>query len=123
LLKDQYKKGITVQNIINLSLQDDIDRANQQIYMSVPLSRKSGLVHFLTNAGPDSKVQNHHVEVEFANFGSVVFDIKKEAVNTVKNRLANGKSNLSVIANDIRSGIDIWQLLEVMARSSRGWFS
>ena len=91
LLKDQYKKGITVQNIINLSLQDDIDRANQQIYMSVPLSRKSGLVHFLTNAGPDSKVQNHHVEVEFANFGSVVFDIKKEAVNTVKNRLANGK--------------------------------
>ncbi len=91
LLKDQYKKGITVQNIINLSLQDDIDRANQQIYMSVPLSRKSGLVHFLTNAGPESKVQNHHVEVEFANFGSVVFDIKKEAVNTVKNRLANGK--------------------------------
>lgn len=91
LLKDQYKKGITVQNIINLSLQDDIDRANQQIYMSVPLSRKSGLVHFLTNAGPDSKVQNHHVEVEFANFNSVVFDIKKEAVNTVKNRLANGK--------------------------------
>lgn len=91
LLKDQYKKGITVQNIINLSLQDDIDRANQQIYMSVPISRKSGLVHFLTNAGPDSKVQNHHVEVEFANFNSVVFDIKKEAVNTVKNRLANGK--------------------------------
>lgn len=91
LLKDQYKKGITVQNIINLSLQDDIDRANQQIYMSVPLSRKGGLVHFLTNAGPDSKVQNHHVEVEFANFGSVVFDIKKEAINTVKNRLANGK--------------------------------
>lgn len=91
LLKDQYKKGITVQNIINLSLQDDIDRANQQIYMSVPLSRKSGLVHFLTNAGPESKVQTHHVEVEFANFGSVVFDIKKEAINTVKNRLANGK--------------------------------
>ena len=91
LLKDQYKKGITVQNIINLSLQDDIDRANQQIYMSVPISRKSGLVHFLTNAGPESKVQNHHVEVEFANFGSVVFDIKKEAVNTVKNRIANGK--------------------------------
>ena len=91
LLKDQYKKGITVQNIINLSLQDDIDRANQQIYMSVPLSRKSGLVHFLTNAGPDSKVQNHHVEVEFANFGSVVFDVQKEAISTVKNRLANGK--------------------------------
>lgn len=91
LLKDQYKKGITVQNIINLSMQDDIDRANQQIHLAVPISRKSGLVHFLTNAGPDSKVQNHHVEVEFANFGSVVFDIKKEVVNTVKNRIANGK--------------------------------
>lgn len=91
LLKDQYKKGITVQNIINLSLQDDIDRANEQIYLAVPISRKSGLVHFLTNAGPNSKVQNHHVEVEFSNFNSVVFDIKKEAISTVQNRLANGK--------------------------------
>ena len=91
LLKDQYKKGITIQNIVNLSLQDDIDRANEQIHMAVPLSRKSGLVHFLTNAGPNSKVQNHHVEVEFSNFNSVVFDIKKEAVSTVKNRIANGK--------------------------------
>ncbi len=91
LLKDQYKKGITIQNIINLSLADDIDRANEQIYLAVPISRKSGLVHFLTNAGPHSKVQNHHVEVEFSNFNSVVFDIKKEAISTVKNRLANGK--------------------------------
>ena len=91
LLKDQYKKGITIQNIVNLSLQDDIDRANEQIHMAVPLSRKSGLVHFLTNAGPNSKVQNHHVEVEFSNFNSVVFDIKKEVVSTVKNRIANGK--------------------------------
>ncbi len=91
LLKDQYKKGITIQNIVNLSLQDDIDRANEQIHMAVPLSRKSGLVHFLTNAGPNSKVQNHHVEVEFSNFNSVVFDIKKEAISTVKNRIANGK--------------------------------
>ena len=91
LLKDQYKKGITIQNIINLSLADDIDRANEQIYLAVPISRKSGLVHFLTNAGPNSNVQNHHVEVEFSNFNSVVFDIKKEAISTVKNRLANGK--------------------------------
>ena len=91
LLKDQYKKGITIQNIVNLSLQDDIDRANEQIHMAVPLSRQSGLVHFLTNAGPNSKAQNHHVEVEFSNFNSVVFDIKKEAIGTVKNRLANGK--------------------------------
>ncbi|RSN83371.1 hypothetical protein EA770_07190 [Acinetobacter baumannii] len=91
LLKDQYKKGITIQNITNLSLADDIDRANEQIYLAVPISRKSGLVHFLTNAGPNSKVQNHHVEVEFSNFNSVVFDIKKEAISTVKNRLANGK--------------------------------
>ena len=91
LLKDQYKKGITIQNIVNLSLQDDIDRANEQIHMAVPLSRQSGLVHFLTNAGPNSKAQNHHVEVEFSNFNSVVFDIKKEAISTVKNRLANGK--------------------------------
>ncbi|MGQ0788566.1 hypothetical protein ACT4WX_10025 [Acinetobacter baumannii] len=91
LLKDQYSKGITPQNIINLSRQDDIDRANEQIYLAVPVSRKAGLVHLLTNAGPNSKVLNHHVEIEFSNFKSVVFDIDKQALTTVKNRLAKGK--------------------------------
>lgn len=90
LLKDQYTKGITPQNIVNLSRQDDIDRVNEQITMAVPISRSAGLVHFLTNAGPDSKDINHNVEVEFTNFKSVVFNIKKEVASTVKNRLAYG---------------------------------
>lgn len=90
LLKDQYSKGITPQNVINLSHQDDIDRANKQIHLIVPASRKAGLIHFITNAGPNSKAVNHHVEVEFSNFNSVVFNINKEAISTVKNRLANG---------------------------------
>lgn len=59
--------------------------------MAVPVSRKAGLVHLLTNAGPNSKVLNHHVEIEFSNFKSVVFDIDKQALTTVKNRLAKGK--------------------------------
>lgn len=90
LLKDQYSKGITPQSVINLSRQEDIDRANDEIHTVVPVSRESGLIHFVTNAGPQSKVVNHHVEVEFSNFKSVVFNIHKEAVSTVKNRLAYG---------------------------------
>lgn len=68
LLQSQYKKGITAKQTIDASRAEDIDRANQQINMAVPLSLKDGVVHFLTNAGPESDVLNHHVHVEFLAF-------------------------------------------------------
>lgn len=91
LLREQYSKGITIQNIINLSHADDIDRANEQIHLVVPLSRKDSLVHLMTNAGPHSKVTNHHIEIEFSSFSALISSTGQNAVNQVKRWLAGGK--------------------------------
>lgn len=91
LLKDKYTKGITPRNVINLSHADDIERANKQIHTAAPVSHAGGIVHFITNAGPDSKSVNHHVNVEFVNYKSVVFDVEKQTPSTIKNRLSLGK--------------------------------
>ena len=66
-----YIGGITAKQVIDMSRQEDINRANQQIHLAVPLSIKNGVVHFLTNASAGSNVTNHHVEVEFLGFVQV----------------------------------------------------
>lgn len=68
LLQSQYKRGITAKQVIDSSHEQDLSKANKEIHMAVPLSIKNGVVHFLTNAGPDSDVLNHHVHVEFLAF-------------------------------------------------------
>lgn len=91
LLADKYTKGITARIVINMSHNDDIVRANKEIPLAAPVSRAAGVVHFITNASKGSDVQNHHVNVEFMNFGSVVSDIEKQTTTTIKNRLSEGK--------------------------------
>lgn len=91
ILADKYTKGITARVVINLSHNDDIVRANKEIPLAAPVSRAAGLVHFITNAAKGSKDPNHHVNVEFMNFSSVVSDIEKQTTTTIKNRLSEGK--------------------------------
>ena len=91
VLADKYTKGITARTVVNLSHNDDIERANKEIPLAAPVSRAAGLVHFITNASKGSDVPNHHVNVEFMNFGSVVSDIEKQTTTTIKNRLSEGK--------------------------------
>ena len=86
-----YKGGITIPQVISLSHQDDIDRANKQIHMVMPKFRRAGTVTFITNAGPDSKDTFHVVNVEFTAYDSVVLQPAKERASTIKNRLSNGK--------------------------------
>lgn len=86
-----FKGGITIPQVISLSRQADIDRANREIHVAMPVSRKAGVVTFVTNAGPKSDKQNHVVNIEFLAFDSVVLEPKKERASTIKNRLANGK--------------------------------
>lgn len=71
-LKTKFKGGITAQGVIDLSLQEDRDRANKQIRMAVPASIHGSKVHFITNAGPDSDVSRHHVQVNFLDFEAAV---------------------------------------------------
>lgn len=71
-LKSKFKGGITAQSVIDLALPSDKERANKQINMAVPASIHGGKVHFITNAGPDSKVSRHHVHVQFLDFDAAV---------------------------------------------------
>ena len=72
LAKDKYKKGIKPKDVINFSLPDDRERANQEIRAAVPLSTKAGELKFTTNAGPNSKKTRHYVTVRMLNFEAAV---------------------------------------------------
>lgn len=60
-LQSRVVKGVTANEVINLSTDADKKRCRDQINFAVPLRMKNGDVHFLTNAGPDSKtLTNRH---------------------------------------------------------------
>lgn len=89
-LAQNYRGGITPEQVISLSLQDDIDRANKQIHSAVPYRRKAGTVQFITNASSNSEDTVHYVNVEYLGFSRVVFDTNKTSTFSVKNLVANG---------------------------------
>ncbi len=90
-MKKAYKGGITVSQVISLSRQEDIDRANEQIKYAVPSARKNGVFRFTTNSGPESDVPFHYVQVEFLAFNELVFHPDRVKATTIQNRLANGR--------------------------------
>ena len=69
-LGKRFKGGITAKGVIDLSLQVDRDRANAEIRTAVVMRAKAGELYFLTNAGPESDVTRHHVNVIFPTFGA-----------------------------------------------------
>lgn len=71
-LKTKWKGGITAKQIIDLSWRDDRERAHQQIKYAMPVSSKSGVIHFQTNAGPNSDRSHHQVFVQLLNFEAAV---------------------------------------------------
>ena len=90
-MQTAYKGGITVDQVISLSLQDDIDRANKQIHTAMAQSRKNDTVKFITNASRESKVTHHYVHVQFQAFNELVFHPDRVRTTTVQNRLSKGK--------------------------------
>lgn len=71
-LGKRFRGGITAKGIIDLSLPADRQRSNTQIHVALPRQMQDGNVHFVTNAGPGSKVTRHHVLVHFMNYDSAV---------------------------------------------------
>ncbi len=71
-LGKKYTGGITARQVIDMSAPIDRERANAQIRTAVPMAHKDGVIHFVTNAGPDSDVSRHHVYVEFLNWSAAV---------------------------------------------------
>lgn len=68
----RLKKGLTAQQIVNLSRKEDRERANAQIHMAVPAGTNKGIIRFLTNASKDSNVSRHHVTVDLINYEAAV---------------------------------------------------
>lgn len=74
--------GIKAKQVIDKSWDDDRRRAQAQIKLANPTHYKavtegggqatSLMVHFMTNAGPDSEFTHHNVNVQFMDFGAVV---------------------------------------------------
>jgi hypothetical protein len=68
----RFKGGITAKDVIELSLREDRERASREIKVALPVRAKGDTILFVTNAGPDSDVQRHHVTVAFDGFGAAV---------------------------------------------------
>lgn len=74
--------GIKAKQVIDKSWAGDRQRAQEQIhlanqthYQAVTEAGAQGtslLVHFMTNAGPNSEFSHHNVNVQFLDFGAVV---------------------------------------------------
>lgn len=92
MVKKSFTSGIRARQVIDLSLQEDIKRSNEQIRMAVPVTagKEPGtgggaLVRFMTNAGGTTEnVTHHHVLVNFMDFSKIASsgahgDAKKSA--------------------------------------------
>jgi len=71
-LGSKLRTGVTAQEIIDLSLPADRERARQEIRSSIATRLHQGNVLFTTPSGPQSKVSRHFVTVEFPGYGSAV---------------------------------------------------
>lgn len=73
-IKEKYKGGLTPQQIIDLSLEIDRQRANKEIHYANIYEAKldNGLYHFITNASGKYTATRHHVHVQFSMWGGCV---------------------------------------------------
>ncbi|MDT4330865.1 hypothetical protein ACQE3E_17415 [Methylomonas sp. MED-D] len=67
-LESRVEKGVTANEVINLSMPEDKKRSKEQINFAVPVTMKYGDIKFLTNAGPDSKVTRHSVHIILTDY-------------------------------------------------------
>lgn len=76
--------GITPRNAISMSLPADIARAKEQIKTAVVHNAKNGVLHFVTNAGPDSDVTRHHVHVQLLSYPAAAASGSKEPMKMAR---------------------------------------
>lgn len=88
--KERYKKGITPQQVIDWSLSEDRERANKEIPLCSPFSRKAGVLRFITNSSKGSPSPRHYVTVEFNAFAALVTAPRKVGAKLTREQLANG---------------------------------
>jgi hypothetical protein len=70
-LQDKYQAGVTAAQIVELALDIDIQRSNNEIRNAIPVRFKGDMLHFITNASAESNVAQHYVMVQLKNIGSM----------------------------------------------------
>jgi hypothetical protein len=78
-LEGKMKGGITPKEVIDMARHDRVERAQEQIKFALPVSINGAVMRLMTNAGPDSKVARHYVDVQFIEFPKAVASPKKTA--------------------------------------------
>lgn len=71
-VQQQFRGGMTAQQVLDFAAHIDKERAQREIRVSVPSFAKGGEVHFVTNASLKYKETRHHVTVEFMSFEAAV---------------------------------------------------
>lgn len=89
-LQQNYKGGITPQQVINLSLDIDIQRANRQITYAMPRARKGDIVYFIVDASGENGAVHHFVNVQFLGFDGVRLYPDKITPHKVKSQIVGG---------------------------------
>lgn len=89
---NKFLGGITPQEVVNQSRLEDINRANRQIFLASVFKRKSNVIGFLTNSGPDSKDSHHYVTVQLLDYPELLLaSTKAPAITAVKEAVNDGK--------------------------------
>jgi hypothetical protein len=70
-VRKAFKQGITADQVLDLSLKIDLDRAKAQIHTAIPVRYKGNVLHFVTNAWIESDVKQHYVTVKFLDLGAI----------------------------------------------------
>lgn len=92
-LGKKFKGGITAQQVIDLSTPVDRKRANDQIRVASLVRAQKGVLHFVTNAGPDSDRTRHHVTIQFPAFEA--FSASPKKADTLAKAMLEGPLRLS----------------------------
>ena len=82
-VRKAFKQGITANQVLDLSLKIDLDRAKEQIHTAIPVRYKGNVLHFVTNAWIESDVKQHYVTVKFLDLGAIATTI---ALLTAQNK-------------------------------------
>lgn len=70
-VRKAYKQGITADQVLNMSLDIDLERAKTQIFTALPTRYKGNVLHFMTNASKESDVKQHYVTVKFLDLVAI----------------------------------------------------
>lgn len=62
--------GISPRAVIDMALAPDLRRARKEITRAVLHNAKNGVLHFITNAGPNSTAVRHYVHIEMMSFNA-----------------------------------------------------